>query len=680
MRVIATLAGALLFAFPVFAKEDEDPVIAVLKSAGAKGGEVAAKALAGLLYDTSCKNVNLDAATGYVCQVLGSVSGRAEDEWKENVTKQLEQISTRLETIESGQRQIQRDLARQHEEVNAKFDQVATNVVAVKALVDVEGLWEKYKAQFDRVDQDVTADSMVSFAREIMKAQPHTILTNLNVVLTRPPEGQPLLRYPFYEWRAKSGVILADRLEAESVYDFAEKKFVEYRMRQQKAYVMYLWAAAVLESQCKLKPAQCKAPPRSTADFRADYDRYTRQQIEAFNVAVDWFLLSYSNTRQSSAPTFLPSGATGIFLRANYLTSTILGNGEGLWGRVISMGNAWDGSLQVTCGGAAQTLTPAFKYTAPVGGSGHLYSGPDSGPLDWWVASKGDTTYDEVRFSDNWQIYHYSIPAAKPGRCVVWQKLPKGGMLPWVQPETKVATVQSGGQSFPFGSFVAIQRAGGAYALLSGAKWSGMSQPERSEDGLGQREKVVYEWFIEPDHPTGPAVGLYMKGRGEFRVLKRSSRIHNRDKIVLRQNKEIRFPDDRMAKFNFYPGGFCKGQLCADGGSTSILQYDVTNNDTESKKGKLDAIASVSFRDTSNPSLETGQGVHVDRSYGKTGDRKQVNVDGVQRATIQTQPNRKYQLTYYIYFDLETEGRGIDATEYMYRALLAPGTMFLSAK
>src|SRR5689334_13179956 len=80
MRKTAWFVLAVCLALPCFAEDDTGT--AVIKSIGSKGAEVATKALAGLLYDTSCKGVNADVATGYICKVLGSVSGRTEDAWK----------------------------------------------------------------------------------------------------------------------------------------------------------------------------------------------------------------------------------------------------------------------------------------------------------------------------------------------------------------------------------------------------------------------------------------------------------------------------------------------------------------------------------------------------------------------------------------------------------------------
>lgn len=61
----------------------------------------------------------------------------------------------------------------------------------------------------------------------------------------------------------------------------------------------------------------------------------------------------------------------------------------------------------------------------------------------------------------------------------------------------------------------------------------------------------------------------------------------------------------------------------------------IENNDTESKKGTLDAYAAVTF-DTAGGST----GLKVNGSYGKTGDRKTLNVTGQQTAVMQVDPGK----------------------------------------
>ncbi len=669
MRRFAFLVVVLCLAIPNFAEEKESTAAALGKAAGAKIGEAAAKWLAGKLYDSSCVNINNDAVISYVCDVMRGFSGRDESEWKAKLETKLNEISSKLDTIEKVQRDMYDELKKNYKVMDAKVDQLAADVMAVEKLVRIEGLWEKYQTQFDKVDADVKKESMVAFAKEIIAAAPHSILTELNVLLTNPPKGQPILKYPFYEWRVQHQT-LPGSLNANEVYDFAEKKFIEYRGREQKAYAMYYWAAAVLETQCQLEPQNCVHPPRPLADFQADYDRYRRLQTEAFNSAVDWFLLSYAFPRANVQPNFLPNSATDVYLRANLLTSAITGEGRGLWGRVISMGNAWDGSLQVTCGGQTHTLTPALKYTAPLGGSGNVFPGPDDGrPMDWWVSTAGNTTYDEVHFSDKWQMYHYSLPSAPAGPCTVARQLPKGGVLPWTNGAAEVVDVDLPGIGpLRGGSFLAIQRAGGNYALVSGGNWVGSNEPEKLEEGKGDREQES-TWMIERDHPQGPWIGVRVKGKATY-MPRFSSRIRNRHRILLTQQKDVRFPEGGAVKLLFFPGN-C-GSLC-DGDASSIVRYDISNYD-----GKLQAKASVMFLEGSIPDLPRGGGVYVDSSYDKTSDRKTADIKGPQTGTFDADPSKQYHLQYEVLVDMETEGPGLDAANYYYLVRLGPGSMYLS--
>ena len=54
----------------------------------------------------------------------------------------------------------------------------------------------------------------------------------------------------------------------------------------------------------------------------------------------------------------------------------------------------------------------------------------------------------------------------------------------------------------------------------------------------------------------------------------------------------------------------------------------------------------VSFRDVAIDDLQYGPGVVVSGGYGKTGDRKHLNVSGEQTGVVSTHPGKGYQLTY----------------------------------
>lgn len=86
----------------------------------------------------------------------------------------------------------------------------------------------------------------------------------------------------------------------------------------------------------------------------------------------------------------------------------------------------------------------------------------------------------------------------------------------------------------------------------------------------------------------------------------------------------------------------------------------------------------MAFVDAAIADLESGPGMTVDGSYGKTGDRKTRNVTGVQSALMQLDPQKRYRMRYGINFDLWTEGRGTNASDFWYRALVAPASMYLT--
>lgn len=71
-----------------------------------------------------------------------------------------------------------------------------------------------------------------------------------------------MLRYPFYMWSLRNNRGMPREVfDPRTVYDYAEQKFMYYRSEQQKLYLVYLWAAEILESQCEITPSSCTRPP-----------------------------------------------------------------------------------------------------------------------------------------------------------------------------------------------------------------------------------------------------------------------------------------------------------------------------------------------------------------------------------------------------------------------------------
>ncbi|HKR66157.1 MAG TPA: hypothetical protein VJZ00_20675 [Thermoanaerobaculia bacterium] len=154
---------------------------AALGSAAGKGAEFAVKLAGGLLYDNVCPpKTPSEKAAAFLCSTLGSVTGRADEEWQAKVDEKLGEISNQLKEVDKNLEKIQGTLLKQHEAMDDQFNQVSVNVAATKVLVRVENLWERFQAQVQN-PKDLRKDALVTFAKEIAVTEKlHTKLGDLN--------------------------------------------------------------------------------------------------------------------------------------------------------------------------------------------------------------------------------------------------------------------------------------------------------------------------------------------------------------------------------------------------------------------------------------------------------------------------------------------------------------------
>ncbi|HET7436581.1 MAG TPA: hypothetical protein VFN10_17870 [Thermoanaerobaculia bacterium] len=653
------------------------------KSAGSSvasaGGVAVAKALTGKFYDATCaKEVTKDVAEQYFCNALAGFSGRDEQEWKKNIEKQLSDIKSSLGALEKGQARLQFDLSQQHKELYRLFKQAAAEQIATNNEAEFETLWKEYLRQFDDDLKDVNRTAMLKLAKKILSKNLDDKLGLYNTVLTTSFRGnQALLRYPFYDYKEKhefrAPFFNADK-SFDTLYEGAERAFIDSRARQEKVYAMELWAIKVMESDCQLR-SPCEAPPITAKELKKAFDSYTKDQVIAFNEGLDWVLLTYADARGNAF--FLTGRAEEFLTRANVLNAALLGNGEGAWGQTISMGDAWDGAINLQCGASPGKISPRFDYVVPV------TSRSGDRELDWWVSRAANPIYDEVHFAKEWKVYHYYLPEAKPGPCTVAENLPGKGIMPWREPGSAVMHVRTAdNKEITFGSFLAIQRAGGTYAMASGS-WRKRNEPINDDSGTtGNVKNGRFDWTIDT-HARFPEVGVLFEGRGEYIPFK-GGRIRKYNQIYLYNAKNIYFPEDRQVKLHLLQGNEC-AKTCRNGerGDTFLLDYNIENGDT----GKLDAVVSVFLSPTvSSPdSRDNGLkdraksgGIYIDGSYKDTKDRRTKRVDTAQSAVVNIDPNSAYHLQYLLEFDLSTEGAGIDGTQFMYRGKITPGLLYLS--
>jgi hypothetical protein len=687
MRVHAVRATALLlcglFVLPAVSEPTKENFAATLaKSAGSSvasaGAMALAKALTGKFYDATCaKEVTKDWAEEYFCNAIAGFSGRDEQQWKQKIETQLADIKSSLDVLQEGQKRMQFELTQNHAEIYRLFKQAAAEEIATKSEADFETLWKEYVRQFDDDLQDVNRAAMVKLAKKILSKEFDDKLALYNTVLTSAFRGnQALLRYPFYDYKEKHqfrAPFFNGDNSFDTLYEGAERAFIDSRARQEKVYAMVLWAIKVLESDCQIN-TPCTPPAITAKEFKKAFDSHTRDQVLAFNEGLSWVLFTYGETRAN--PWFLQGRAEEFMTRANLLNATLLGNGEGAWGQVIAMG-PWDGTITMQCGANSGTLKPRFHYSVPVA------TRFGDREIDWWSSRSANGVYDEVHFAKDWKVYHYSIPDAKLGACSVAPALPGKGTLPWVQPGTEVMRVKTAeGKDITFGSFLAIQRAGGTYAMASGGKWKKRNEPFESDTSTANIKNGRYDWMIDTNGRF-PMASVLFEGRGEFNVV-RGADVQKNAQIYLYDEKAIYFPDDREVKLAMLPGGDC-AKVCRNSSPAElfVMDYDLQNGGN----GELLAVTALFLRpDVADPGVLTprlgdrakGNGIYVEGSFGMTKERKTKTVDGVVSGTVKTKPNTAYHLQYLIDLHLFTTGAGFDATQFMYRTKITPAYLYFT--
>ncbi len=660
-------------------------------SAASAGGVAVAKFLVGAFYDATCaKEVTKDLAEKYFCDIIGGFAGKKEEEWKAEVTAELKHISSKLGDLEKGQKDLQYELDQTHKEMYRLFKQAAAEQIATKSEVGFERLWTDFQRQFDKVDEDTNRAAMIKFAKQVLSEKMENALGDYNTVLTKSFRGnQALLRYPFYDYKERKGfsggsINFNNDKSFDKMYDAAEMAFMDARARQEKVHALVMWAIKALEIDCKKNPATCVQPPYTSAEFKKKYDANTIDQIKAYNEGLDWLLFTYGQP-QWPKMWFLPGDSETWLTRANFLNASLAGDGNGMWGRVISMGTGWDGTISVNCNGVSGKVKPLFSYYARVDGPNNLKV------LDWWTSRAGNGVYDEVHFSQDWTVYHYYLPQAKPGACTVSESLDKG-IIPYTQPWTAVMKVKRADSTeVEAGSFIAIHRPTSTYAMASGSVWrrADKALEDNSNPGHATIKNEAFRSQIIEGPGTLAKAGMLSEGRGEMTAFQDDGgRVHKRHQMYLFNDKNFYFPEGGPLKLVMEPASDCL-ETCR--GSSTVehwtLDYDIWNGKGKKEKGKLDAIVSVFFHTkTFDPRSISdaikfnteNNGIVVNGTYDWTNDNQKKTFDGFQKGTFKPDSNTAYKLQYLIDFNMVTEGTGWDATQWVYRARIAPYAMYVA--
>lgn len=515
-----TFASILVVCFLVYAipaDADGDPVAAGLKW----GLEKSVGALAGMGYNTNCKARDLDYKSddSWYCGVFASLSGEKEKEFKDRMLHNMEKIRGSLANIETGIAEIQRQqqaIYDLNKIILLKLDEVGPETTIGKNISRIRTVYDEqfsrmFRSPVEGSTQPTTLDPdrMRAFARQIIFTdRMHDLLGVIHDQLVRSQIAgkDPLLRA--YAKRAFEQIKNDPANGLDPAYVYLESAVDGLLADQRKGFLLYVWAAETLQSDCEVATteaaagkitadqakARCKPYrdfPHTADEYRATFAEHVRAQLNELNAGLEYQVLAASNAHARNAD-FLTPAAEPLFRRVDLFTAGNLGEGFGIRGRVITMGDTFNGNLSIA--GTRRTPSGAAN-TVPTRGE----------RVDWWKASTPGA-YDQIQFGNEWKIYHYYVPSAAAGTYAIDTVLPH-------RPQISVANITLGTgdtkTSVPFGSFTAIDRAGGGYALLSGdwdhvtkddIKWTGDLKEgwnERYFDAANTRAGMLYSGSLE---------------------------------------------------------------------------------------------------------------------------------------------------------------------------------------
>lgn len=486
-------------------------------SGGLKWGlEKSVGAIAGMGYKTNCKAKDLDYKSddSWYCGVFATLSGENEKEFRDRMLHNMDRIRGSLANIETGIAEIQRGqqaIYDQNQVILLKLDEIGPettigqNISRIRTVYD-EQFARMFRNPVEGGTQPNTLDPerMRAFARQIIFTdEVHTRLGVIHDQLVRPQTAgkDSLLRA--YARRAFEQIKNDPANGLEPAYVYLESAVDGLLADQRRGFLLYVWAAETLQTDCEVatseaaagritaadKDARCQSFrdfPHTAAEYRATFAEHVRAQLNELNAGLEFQVLAASNTHARQADFIIPAAAP-LFRRVDLFTAGNLGEGLGIRGRVITMGDTFNGNLSIA--GAQRKASGAANSVATRGGR-----------VDWWKASTAGA-YDQINFSNEWKVYHYHVPSVAPGTYSIDTPLPH-------RPQIAVANVTLGTgdtqTSVPFGSFTAIDRAGGGYALLSGAwehvtkdniKWTGVLKEGWNEwyfDAANTRAGMLY--------------------------------------------------------------------------------------------------------------------------------------------------------------------------------------------
>lgn len=635
--LLLTSLAAALTAAPAFAAKDQDKDDAAF-AAGLKFGlEKSVGKLAELGYKTNCKAKNLDYKSddSWYCGVFAKLSGQDEAEHKERVMHHLEKIRADLVKIQEaleGISERQNQLYSQNERLLLRLDEIGPETNVGRNLSHIRTVFREQYAPLFAGERDFTDERLRNFAHQIVFVDKiHDRLGSINDQLTvsQVAGKEPLLRAYAKSLTARMRSVKSSDLDA--AYQYLESVVDGLLADERSGYVMYVWATETLQTDCEVATAQ-KAPdadarckdfkafPHTANEYRAVFAKHIQAQLNELNAGTEYTVLAMSDPHSRNA-NFLAADGARVLARCDLFTAANLGEASVIRGRVISMGEAYDGAINLD----GKSVTPGFTAKVQT----------DGGRIDWWRASSAHA-YDEVQFSDRWKIYHYAIPVTRTGAFTIATDLP-------YKPAINVEERDLGGSKITFGSFTAIQRAGGGYAFLSGG-WH-PEQDRGTDKGAGVHNKTKDDLIYDANVPKA---GVFFAGTIEWRVLDsgQDQHIEAKRSSYAVSNKKVRMPQEAEVTLTGVFGDsyrdICGPADCGDVGHNEIISRFVkfTKGGINSREAKVRtrAVVLVDNEPTGSngivwdPSASTDKNI-FDR-YEAAKESKRIRLDKTPRSVI----------------------------------------------
>lgn len=441
-----------------------------LVEVGKAAATFAVEKLVGAAYDAACvdgkaKEPGKDYSGDVICMAVGGAVGKDEEEFRRDMRQGLDRLNSSIKDVEKqlvALQEGQKELHKALDIVTLSIDLIPGKTEAHRDLVEIRGAWnDNFKPMINGERKFDQQRSLAYAEYLIFELGMERNLSRINETLVRPNSGNDpsLIEQHFNKIIAvlpESGPV-----DLEQPYLLLSSILESLLIEQARGEIMYAWAAAIIEAECATT-GNCTAAkrlPHKTDEFRALTKRHRAEQLGLFNRLIDRMVLDRSDLHSIHA-NFLHHDAEIVMASADLFSAIHLREGFGIRGRVISAGKAFSGNIKVA-GQPIKANLPPRPTKAP-------------SEFDWWTKGPKTWAYETVHFTREWLTYEIVKHDVKPG------SYPIETEFPWSNGPVRVKRIDllTGRAATPesqdenvveFGSFLAIARAGGAFAMMHDA-------------------------------------------------------------------------------------------------------------------------------------------------------------------------------------------------------------------